>query len=47
MRLSVSQMKKYMKSKAEWAGQYILGIYDNTQHTALIEGSVFHKWVEA
>jgi len=46
LRLSVSQIKKANKSKAEWAGSYILGIKERFDNINTIMGNMFHLWVE-
>lgn len=46
IRLSVSQIKKYMKSPSQRAGEYILWIKDEFKNDALHIGSAFHKYCE-
>lgn len=43
---SVSQIKKYMKSPSQWAGEYILWVKDEFKSDALHIGSAFHKYCE-
>jgi hypothetical protein len=44
--LSVSQIKKFMKSPSQRAGEYLLGIKDEFKSDALHIGSAFHKYCE-
>ena len=44
--LSISQVKKFMKSKAQWAGEYILWLKDERKDDSLYIGSAFHKVLE-
>ena len=46
MKISVSQIKKYMKSPAEWAGTYILGIKDEWSNDAVSIWKAIHYYLE-
>jgi len=43
LRISVSQVKTYMKSPAEWAWQKILWIYTKLVNSSITSWSAFHK----
>lgn len=44
--ISISQLKKFMKSPSQWAGEYILGIKDEFKSDALLIGKALHKYLE-
>lgn len=46
MRISVSQIKAFMKSPSQWAGQNILGIKDVVKNDAFNIGKWFHHYVQ-
>ena len=44
-RISVSQIKTFIKSKAERAGKYLLNIREDKQEDYFIMGHVFEAWI--
>ena len=45
MRISVSQIKTFLKSKAEWAGKYCLWLRETLQEDFFIIWHVFEDWI--